>query len=149
MTEPAKAASPANKDTVKESIDSGKLTTENNVKVEAKGPAVGGHLEEHEEARPLTYEEQEEIVGDLEYGESGWIPLTETGEIAGPAQKGQPPSNQPFALVVRPADTRTPLITTPSGALLSNRLNVSKRVIHAQKRDYATKQGSIAENDGV
>lgn len=93
------------------------------VSTDTGGPVAKKEDETPEKAKILSREEQENLVGELEPGEEGWVPLNEVGEIIGPAKKGKAPADQLSARVVAPIDDRTPALTTPSGAPLTHRMN--------------------------
>lgn len=105
------------------------LKTEEGKKVEPISPAIPeGAEQEHpetEKVRVLSHEEQEELIGELEPGEEGYLPLDEKGNITGPAKKGKPPEGTLGASVVAPADTRPPALMTPSGAPITARMSPS------------------------
>lgn len=105
------------------------LKTEEGKTVKAVSPAVPENAEvqhpEAEKAAILTHKEQEALIGELEPGEEGYLPLDEKGNITGPAKKGKPPEGTLGAAVVAPADTRPPALMTPSGAPITGRMSPS------------------------
>lgn len=78
-----------------------------------------------EKARILNWDEQKELLGELNPGEEGYLPLDEDGNVIGPAKRGVPPKGTLGARVVAPADTRPDLLSTPSGAPIMARMNPS------------------------
>lgn len=108
---------------VAQSRKDGTMTTEEGKVVDAQTGVVTDEDGTNDKARVLSFEEVETLVGDLEPGDEGWVPLNDKGEITGPAQKGNAPIGELSAKVYMPPDARVPPLTTPSGALLSHRMN--------------------------
>jgi hypothetical protein len=100
------------------------VTTDSGEPVEQAGPVAIEVPDDHYPAhRPLTDDELEDLVGDLEPGEDGFLPLDPKGRIIGPAQKGQPAADQ-LGAPVHAVVQRTPLtLTTPSGAPITTFMN--------------------------
>lgn len=110
------------KDNVAQSQKDGTMTTEEGVVVDAK-TGVATEDPESEKARVLSYKEVEALVGELEPGDEGWLPLNEKGEITGPAKKGNAPIGTLSAKVVMPIEERPHPLQTPSGAHIMHRMN--------------------------
>lgn len=113
----------AKQDNVEQSKESGTVTTEEGKVVDATTGVASEDNPVAEKVRVLSFDEVEKLVGDLEPGDEGWVPLNTKGEIIGPAQKGMPPRDTVAARVVAPQDTRPHPLTTPSGAHLTHRMN--------------------------
>jgi hypothetical protein len=110
-------------DNVEQSKRDGTVTTEEGVVVDAKTGVATEDTAEGEKARELSFDEVADLVGELEPGDEGWVPLDEKGNITGPAKKGKAPKGQLAASVVAPIDTRPHALQTPSGAHLMKRMN--------------------------
>lgn len=121
-----------NDDIREESKQSGTVTTDEGKMVDVskvKGPAIpdGAPAVDAEspadKARLLNWDEQRELIGELQPGDEGYLPLDEDGNIIGPAKKGVPPEGVLAAKVVAAFDTRPDLLQTPAGAPISARMN--------------------------
>jgi hypothetical protein len=125
----------------------GMATTDEGKKVELTPPAVTDTAavdpELVEKARMLTEEEADNLAGELEPGEEGWIPLDEHGTPTGPAQKGEPPKDQLAARVVAPASPPRQAVMTPSGAPITKQMNPDPTINAKPDRDY----NAIAEEE--
>lgn len=108
-------------DNVEQSKRDGTVTTEEGVVVDAKTGEADDPAQD--KGRVLSFDEVKDLVGELEPGDEGWVPLGEKGEIIGAAKKGLPPQGVPSARVVAPVDDRPHLLQTPSGAHLTHRMN--------------------------
>lgn len=111
-----------NTDNVEQSERTGTVQTEEGLTADAKTGVVASDPAA-DKARTLSYEEAEALVGELEPGDEGYVPLNEKGEIIGAAKKGKPPEGVLAAKVVAPVDSRPHPLQTPSGAHLSKRMN--------------------------
>lgn len=100
------------------------VTTDAGKAVEQAGPVAIEVEDDHYPAhRVLTDDELKDLVGDLEPGEDGFLPLDPKGRITGPAQKGQPAPDQ-LGAPVHAVVQRAPLtLTTPSGAPITTFMN--------------------------
>lgn len=125
------------------------VKTSEGQEVKLQSPAVGKGEEpeqteeQRDKHRPLSDEELEGLMGELEPGEEGWIPLSPEGEPTGPAQKGMAPPDQLAHKVVAPVLPPRPSITTPSGAPITNQMNPDPQATEKPKRDY----NEIAEQE--
>jgi hypothetical protein len=127
-------------DNVEQSKQDGTVTTDEGKVVDAR-TGVAAEKPENEDHGALSYEEVEGLLGDLEPGDEGWVPLDEKGFIIGPAKKGKAPIGTLSASVYCPPDSRIPPLTTPAGALLSKKMNPD-----TQKPEHAnTLQGDESE----
>lgn len=98
------------------------VTTDTGDAVEATGPVMT-EVPDDKNDDPLTEEEVKALVGDLEPGEMGWLPLDRLGRITGPAKKGRPGPDE-MGAAVQAVVPRTPLsLQTPSGAPILRRMN--------------------------
>lgn len=130
-----------NTDNVKQSEETGTVQTEEGKTVDAKSGVAAEGEAESEKAKLLSYAEAEKLVGDLEPGDEGWLPLNEKGEIIGPAKKGTPPKGQLATRVVAPIDDRPHPIQTPSGAHLSHRMNADpERPVYREHAEEGTER---------
>lgn len=133
---------------IKQSAKTGTATTDEGKEVELVSPAVPdgakdvNELSEDEKNAPLTRDEQQALLGELEPGESGWVPLDDKGRVTGPAQKGIPPVDQPAARVIAPADTRPPLLATPSGAPVTKHMQPDPSLAEKAKAVAASGEAS-------
>lgn len=92
--------------------------------VEATGP-VATEVPEDLNEEPFTEDELNDLVGDLEPGELGWLPLDRLGRVIGPAKKGKPGADE-LGTPVQAVVQRMPMILqTPSGAPILKRMNPS------------------------
>lgn len=76
-------------------------------------------------------------VGELEPGESGYLPSDAEGNVKGPAKRGPIPVGEFGIPVVARVDTTPAPITTPSGAPILKRMNPDEgidRTPESQKR---------------
>lgn len=119
-------------DIVKESAKTGEMTTDSGRKVDATGPAVpdSALINQLDDGvhnnRILTPEEEEKYAGELQPGDSGYLPLNPDGSIAGPAKLGNPPEGMLAAKVTGVAPTTKPTtLQTPAGAPISHTMNPS------------------------
>ena len=110
-------------DNIEQSKRDGTLTTQEGTVVDAKTGVPVDKDNPNEKDGALSHEEVEALLGDLEPGDTGWVPLDEKGNITGPAKKGNAPIGTLSASVYCPPDSRVPPLTTPAGALLSKRMN--------------------------
>lgn len=131
--------------------EDGTATTEEGKKVELTPPAVPEGAPDVDEekvehkGRALSEEEVDKLVGDLEPGESGWIPLDEKGKPTGPAKKGTPPEGQLAHTVVAPARPPRQAIMTPSGAPITDNMNPDPSLPPRPGRDRDYKE--VAEQE--
>lgn len=130
-------------DNVEQSKQDGTMTTDQGKVVDAKTGVVVEEQQPNEDHGALSYEEVEELLGDLEPGDIGWVPLDEKGFITGPAQKGNAPIGQLSAKVYCPPDSRIPPLTTPAGALLSKKMNPDT----TKPENVNTLQGNESEKE--
>lgn len=110
-------------DVKKESIETGKVTTDSGAKVEPVSPAIpeGAEHKQEDEGLGFTRRELWDLTGELKSGEEGYLPLDREGNVQGPAKKGFPPEGQLACKVVHSAQDGT--LMTPSGAPIQKRMN--------------------------
>lgn len=90
--------------------------------VEATGP-VATEVEDKPSDDPFTDEELNDLVGELEPGETGWLPLDRLGRVTGPAKKGKPGPDE-LGCAVQAVIQRQPMVLqTPAGAPILKRMN--------------------------
>lgn len=101
------------------------VKTDEGEPVEATGPVMTEIDESYPKHRALTDDELKDLVGELEPGEDGYLPLDPKGRITGPAKRGKPPEDQ-LGAAVHAVVQRAPLtLTTPSGAPITTYMNPS------------------------
>jgi hypothetical protein len=126
-------------------LKDGTAYTDEGKHVELESPAVPGDGTpvDPPEAKDdsLSRDEQEALVGDLEPGDVGHLPLNKDGTIAGPAKKGPIPDGTLAASVQRPSDDRQYVLSTPAGAPLSKRLNPDPVPVHPGDEHSKTEHG--------
>lgn len=116
-----KLSDEASKDAEKTADD---VSTDEGEPVEQAGPVMV-EVPEPQKNTPLTDEELSELVGELEPGDEGYLPLDAHGHIIGSAKKGKPPQGE-FGAAVRAIVQRQPLaLATPSGAPITKMMNPS------------------------
>lgn len=121
-----------NDSTKAQSKKDGTVVTDEGKKVEATGPAIpDGAADVNEEspehkARILNWDEQKELIGELEPGDEGYLPTDRDGNITGPAKKGPIPEGTFGVPVTAAFDQRPDLLQTPSGAPITARMNPTR-----------------------
>lgn len=96
--------------------------TDEGKEVQATGP-VATEVEEKIDDDPFTEDELNDLVGDLEPGEIGWLPLDRLGRVTGPAKTGRPGPDE-LGCAVQAIVQRQPMVLqTPSGAPILKRMN--------------------------
>lgn len=133
----------------KESIEKGEVTTDSGAKVEPVSPAIPHGAEYHQdedENMGFTDREARDLVGELEPGEDGWLPLDEEGNVTGPAKKGIPPEDQQACKVFHSAEKG--ILLTPAGAPIAKRMNADPPLMAEHElADEEVTKGKKAQDD--
>ena len=91
--------------------------------IPAGAPVVPEEILNRSHQRLLTVDEQESLASELEPGDLAYVKLSETGEPTGPALLDAPTDGTPVARVAYIAPPESNVLTTPTGAPITNQMN--------------------------